>query len=411
MAPLRPLADRARRPVDRRRPALGHQHPRGDRPGLRPLLQRRLLEQEGRGPHVLAGADLGRGRPAGGLQPGHARVRLLLGAARDHARSRRPRATRPSRSRSTAASSSRSRARSPPASRPRASTWSSSADRTTRPRSRGTRSTARARRSSPRPTAPRARTAGTTARSPSASRAATRSSGVAELPGAGDPVERRPQPVGLGHRDRPRRATRARSRSTGSTSTSRRRRSPPPRSARRTSSAGTTPPGSRSASTAATSSRASHRAATRRSTGAPSSATDEATITTEGRDQTVTGTATDLAGAQRDRGLAAGLDRPDGPERRDHRQRFFLFGTQQAARHRLDALSGVRSVEVTYRRGTAAAHGASGRRTRSPARPRATAPGRAPLPGTGHLAGERPVDGLRGQHLAADRAEDPAHVS
>ena len=185
VAPLRPLADRAGRPVDRRRPALGHHDPRGDRPGLRPLLQRRLLEQEGRGPHVLAGADFGRGRPAGGLQPGHAR---RPATTRRRPRSRSTRATtptRPSRSRSTAASSSRSRARSPPASRPRASTWSSSAAPTTRPRSRGMRSTARARRSSPRPTAPRARTAGTTDRSPSASPAATRSSGVPDCP---DPV-------------------------------------------------------------------------------------------------------------------------------------------------------------------------------------------------------------------------------
>ena len=205
--------------------------PRGDRPGLRhapttsPTRTRRS-----RATTFSPLADSERGRPAGRLQPGHARVRLLLGAARDLARSRATTRT-PTFEVSVDGGEFEpfDRARSPlgRARRGRAPRRLPRLRRVGRDRPLS-RSTARARRSSPRPTAPRARTAGTTGPVTFSFTCARRRLRRRDCP---DPVTLSgagAQPVGHGDRHRPGRQLELGQRRPGSTSTSQRRRSPPP---------------------------------------------------------------------------------------------------------------------------------------------------------------------------------------
>jgi hypothetical protein len=83
--------------------------------------------------------------------------------------------------------------------------------------------------------------------------------------------------------------------------------------------------------------------------GAPLSATDETTVTTEGRDQIVAGTATDLAGHS-----ATAESPPVSIDRTAPSVAItsgdFLVRSQRLAGTASDALSGVASVEVTYKR-------------------------------------------------------------
>ena len=110
--------------------------------------------------------------------------------------------------------------------------------------------------------------------------------------------------------------------------------------------------------------------------------------------------------SQRNRGLAAGLDRPHGPARRDHRQ-LLPVRHPEAARHRLrrplrrplgrgDLQAGARQRHGGQAGGLADLHDLRGLHLdRTAARHR-------------DLAGDRPGDGLRGQRLAGER-KVPAH--
>ncbi len=92
------------------------------------------------------------------------------------------------------------------------------------------------------------------------------------------------------------------------------------------------------------------RCGTKNVSGRPSSATDDVTISTEGRDQRITGTATDFAG------LSATVQSPPVsidrtvPAVAITTSNSYLYGSQKLAGTASDALSRVRGVEVTYTR-------------------------------------------------------------